>query len=226
MIPGLYGIAGLTAGGPIIRYFGTYSSITDSSGGSYTFSNVSLGPESPDRLIVFSAGIAAENSGALGSATLGGTSTTLVANTYFQNTDRGSGSMYSQVKPTGASANIVVSHTGSPTYSIVVDVFSIIGLKSSTVYSTGVANGTANTLSTTINTQLGGVIIASGGGWGTSTPYTWVGATKVSELNSGDGGAQLSSATLDNTANQTGRTISWSTPSSGSRRVILAASWA
>lgn len=224
MLPGLQGIAGMVNQGPVVRYLGQYSSTTDRNGTAYPFT-IALGSESPDRLIVVTAGAAAENSGGITGATIDSVNTTIVASTYFQNTDRGSGAMFSRAIANGSSASLLIQHNGSPTYSIVVDVFSITGLKSHTPVATAIANGTANSLSTTVNTAINGVLIAVGGGWGTSLPYTWIGATKVSELNSGDGGAQLSSAMLEGTLAQTGRTISWSTPSSGSRRVLLAAAW-
>lgn len=218
-------MAGMVNLGPTVRYMGQYFSTTDRSGSSYTFS-VALGSESPDRLIVINAAIAAEGSGGITGATLGGVAANNVVNTYFQNTDRGSGAMFSQALANGSSASFVLQHSGSPTYSAVIDVFSIIGLRSLTPIATALANGGGSSLSSTVNTGAGGILIAAGGGWGTSTPFTWTGATKVSELNSGDGGAQLSSAVLEGSLLQTGRTIGWSTPGSGSRRILLAATWA
>lgn len=223
MIPGISSMIRGINSGPTLTKIGTYSSITDSSGGSYTVT-IDLGPPSPDRLVVVDVTMAIEGTGSLTGATLGGVAMTTVVADNFRNTDRGAGAMFSRVVPSGTSASLVLEHTGSPTYSYVADVFTIVGLSANTAYSTGKANGSSTSLSTTINVADNGIIIAGGGGWRTSTPYTWTGVTKVTELNSGDGGAALSSATAEDLPQQNNRTISWSTPGTG-RNILVVASW-
>lgn len=209
---------------PFVTHLGTYSSTTNRTGTIYPFT-VSLGTEAPNRLIVAIATGAAENTNRIiTTATLANVSMTVVASNKYQNTDTGSGALYSIVSNTGTTATFNLSHNGAPMYSVVVDVFSIIGLSSTSVFSAN-SGGSSGAISRSINVPERGVIIAGGGGWRTSTPYTWTGVNKVSELNAGDGGAALSSATLADTIEETARSISWSTPSASGRNVIFAASW-
>jgi hypothetical protein len=224
MIPGITNAMLGSLGGAVVTHRGTYFSITDRDRSAYTFT-VDLGPATPNRLIVATMTLATENFGQVTSATLGGAAMNLVEFDFYRDTDTGSGSMYSIVSGTGSSASLVINQNGRPTYSIVVDVFSITGLTNTSTFSSNSANNGTTSLSTTINVPDSGVIIASGGGWRTVSPYTWTGVNKVSELASGDGGAYLTSGMIDNQIQQTNKTISWTSPSASRRSVILAASW-
>ena len=174
MIPGIKSAIAGSFGGAVVTHRGTYSSTTDRFSTPYTFT-VDLGPESPNRVIVATMTLATENFGQVTSATLATAPMNLVEFDFFKDTDTGSGSMYSIVSSTGTSASLVINQNGDQTYSIVVDVFSITGLSNTSTFSSNSANGGTTSLSTMINVPDRGVIIASGGGWRTVTPYTWSG---------------------------------------------------
>jgi hypothetical protein len=138
-----------------------------SSVSTYTFNNVSFDSPATDRHIVIVSTFISASGIVHSSSTIGGISATGVV---VRPSSTAAGAIYFAKVPTGTSGTIVVNMSGVAT-ELTISVFSISGMGNIT--GTGNSNGLTGTpasISTTLNTQSNGVVIASARRGGSSIP--------------------------------------------------------
>lgn len=203
----------LSSKAPMAASFVT-NGMTPSGSNPYTFSGVSIGDAAGDRLVVVAIGWGTSGTVTVSSATIGGVSASIAAQT--TGTNVGIALIYAVV-PSGTTADIVVtmSTSGSRLY---YGVWRVTGQLSTTPYDTDApAGGGSASRSVTIDIPAGGFVFAASQG---SDPggVTWTNATErwdYSDFNDKNNGADTTSATL-----VTNQNISVS-----SARAICAAAW-
>lgn len=123
----------------------------------YTYSSVDLGDEAADRLIVVAA-MADLSSGAITGCTIGGESATMI-NTPSVNSSRHTAMFYRR-SPSGASANIVVTHSSSANRAGI-GVWRIVNQTSDEPLDFDKDAGSDGAASVSVNAAKGGVVIAA-----------------------------------------------------------------
>lgn len=180
----------------------------------YTWSGVSIGAAASDRLVIVSVGWAGLGTVTLSSATIGGVSATIVAQTTGTNTGI---AIIAAVVPTGTTADIVVTMSAGMSR-FYYAVWRGTGFVSTTAYDTDApAGGASSARSATIDVPAGGFVFATSQG-ADSGGVTWTNVTEdwdYSDSNDKHNGGSASSSTL-----QSGLSVSVS-----SARCICAASW-
>ncbi len=183
---------------------------------SHTFSAVAIGTAASDRLVAVCAG----NSGygqTISSVTVGGVSASQEVAVYYTSAL----DIWVAAVPTGTTADIVVTFTGSAECGI--SVWPIYGA-SGTIYDT-LSHSNANPLTGTIDCEAGGAIVAGCSGSGPDTlSWTWVGVTEDHDVEFSSDGHSGASDTF--TSAQTGLTVSATATgtANGSKMVAIALS--
>lgn len=171
---------------PISTYIGTTVDATNVT--NYTFTSAAIGTASADRYVLI--GVAGRGSlgsaRTISSATIGGNTATLQANSSF-------GDLYvgwiGLTVTTGTTATVVVNFSGAMNNAII-HVYTITGLASTTPTDTAFASGVDPTTST-IDSLADGIIFAHAGVDGSTSGTTWTG---ISEDYDAIADSQLNSA--------------------------------
>lgn len=132
---------------------------TFGAGATATYTNFSIGTASSDRVVFVAAWMLSATARSISSITIGGVTATLVVGdtaTRNQNVV-----LYRATVPTGTTATIVVTWSGSANNSGI-DVWTASGVGTITTFSSNRADSNATTQSVTINTPSNGFSIASG----------------------------------------------------------------
>lgn len=206
-----FGSGGVTPGS--VAFIGT--TIDTTVGAPQTFTGVSIGAaDATRRVIVVIHG--SGTGGAVTAVTIGGISATIHASAVDVD-DRSC--IVSAAVPTGTTATIVVTYTGSAWDEMGIAVFRAINLVSGTPHAT--ATDTVDVVSMSINIPTNGILVA-GCINNTSAGMTTVGVTENYDLAIGDD--QMAGGCATGLPAQTNRTVSFDGSSSQANGV--AASWA
>ncbi len=181
---------GVGASGATVVFAASTVLTTDTT--EYTFSGHAIGAPDTGRKVVVCA--AAAGTVTINTVTVGGISATTVA-------ERASGVTFGEIweaaVPTGATADIVVTHSGATNRSGI-GVFAVYGAKATAGATT---TSTADPLNINKNVSSGGVIIGMGTDQSTST-YSWTGLTEaydeIVESATGHTGGSVESAITQN----------------------------
>jgi len=150
---------------------------------SFTFAETNIGTASPARFVVVGVGVRDSDADTVSSVTIAGASATLLANLQTAaGAENNIAALYGAVVPSGATADIVVTLSGSIAM-IGVGVWAVYGLASTTPVTT--ATSAANPASLNVNVQPGDIVIAmsSTGGSGVVATSTWAGVTERFDIN-------------------------------------------
>lgn len=154
---------------PTFAYITSNSSATDAT--SYTFAGTSLGTAGPNRLIVVGTALRSVASNSYSSVTVGGNA---MSNAVVRNAAQTNVGLHYLLVPTGTSADIVVTVTGTASR-CGIGVWALYNLAQTAARST--ASDTAATLALSLNTQPDAIACAityTGG----STSEVWTGMTE------------------------------------------------
>ena len=160
---------------------------------SYTFTAQSIGTAASDRFILVGVYAPANtNFGNITGVTIGGSPMTQLVQT-----EDASGfsdfAVYGLSVPSGTTADIVVSLSGSPDR-LGIDVFRANSLSSTTPTATATLNTASVDLVQSITVQSGGIIIGFAGNENTATLHTWTNLTERHDDAIGTGGSSMTGA--------------------------------
>lgn len=158
---------------PSYAYVTSNSSTADAT--TYTFAGTSLGTAGPNRLIVVATALRSAASNSYSSVTVGGVAATDVV---VQNAAQTNVGLHQILVPTGTTADIVVTMTGTGSR-CVIGVYALYNLSLGTARATGTS--TAATLALSVNTQPQGIVLATAYCGGSSSEV-WTGATQDYKL--------------------------------------------
>jgi hypothetical protein len=203
-------------------YIGTAASASPASN-VVTFSAQAIGAADPTRRVVVTV---TNFSGTIGlsSATIGGIAATI-------HISQGDGfiessAIISALVPTGTTADIVLTFSGTP-YDVTANVYRQINETVSSPYATAfdLISDINGILTTTIDIPANGMLYAVAAVYtGTTSSYTWVGAIERNDINGGSGFTNASSASETGLGGQTGRTVTATCTQSGDG-TLVAMSW-
>lgn len=189
----------ITYDDPIPSIFWTDSAATNSTSSPHSFTGVGIGTAEATREV-----FVATYFGAPTALTVGGVSATLVVNNSVLK-------LWRATVPTGTTATVTA--TISAGTRLIISVWSVFNLRSTTPFATASYNAGANatTHTTTINTEEHGILVAAGSMTvaGGSVVTSWSGATLRDNrsLSFAGQGATLSAADKTDTAAATGASL-------------------
>jgi hypothetical protein len=169
MLPGLAGISGFGVIKPTTVTYQAFAS-SNSALQTYSFASQAFGTASTDRVIIVY--VAAENSGTISSATIGGISATILVQ---QTSGAVTAGIIAAAVPTGTTGTVAVTMAGTAT-SCGVGIWSSTGLSGAVATATG---SNANLDALTLNVDSGGFVIAGCINNDDERDATWAGATEV-----------------------------------------------
>lgn len=145
--------------GPVNITFITDGGINSFSSSSYTFSNQSIGTESSDRVVLVSVYAKGDNS-AISSATIGGTSMSIIKQVHH---NFGDAVILGALKATGTSGDLVIN-VGSQTDRIFYGIHTMTGTGGSTTANDTASAVNSTSLSLTLDIPAEGGAVCVGGG--------------------------------------------------------------
>lgn len=208
---------------PVLTYIGRVSGTSDAT--SYTFSGTSIGTAASDRLVIAcpksTAGSASRE---LSSVTIDGNSMTEIVKAMSSGGSPATTGIYQLVFPSGTTAEFIVNFTAS-VQQCCLDIYTLTGYQSSTPtdFDSGSSSG-ATTISLTggLDILQGGCALASTATRAQTTVSSWTGLTVDSNAQVETRG--MSTASSQDMAAETARTISATWGTSGSTSIV-GASW-
>lgn len=171
-VTSLMGFSAGAGNGLIASYIGRAEDTTN--GSSYTFSGQSIGAASSDRLVVVCIGYTAAGTVTTTSLTIGGNAASQAVEVTTSGGDKGSVAIYYLAVPTGTTADVVASLSGSASRCDI-EVFTLTGLTSTTPTTTN--SDTASPPSAAVTPAAGGVVIGMAKSVA-STSCTWTNLTE------------------------------------------------
>ena len=230
MLPGLCSVGGMVAGPvvipPVVSYIGVTHNTTNTS--SYSLASVAIGTAAADRIVFVLVTWASGNATpvTISSATIGGISATVHAQVTTVATDAIGSAILSAAVPTGTTATIAITLSGSGG-SIDVGVLAVTGLSSQTPHASATATTSAGACSNSVNVPEGGFVLACANFNDELSGVTWVGSTERYDETNTDGVAErVTGASEASLAVQTGRTVSATSANTGSNVGCMSvASW-
>lgn len=233
MLPGLIALGGMMAAvsappvvPPVVSYIGVTHDPTNKS--SYSLASVAIGTAAADRIVFVLVTWASGNATpvTISSATIGGVAATIHAQVTAVATDAIGSAILSAAVPTGTTATIAITLSGSGG-SIDVGVLAVTGLSSQTPHASATATTSAGACSNSVNVPAGGFVLACANFNDELSGVTWVGATERYDETNTDGVAErVTGASEASLAVQTGRTVSATSANTGSNVGCMSvASW-
>lgn len=138
-----------------------------SSASSFTATAFNIGPEKPDRVIVVCVAGKSEFNRQISGITIGGNAATLATRSISRITISG---IYYLAVPTGDTADIVISFTGSVD-ALIYNVYAVTGWGTVSLYDSTSAYGTYSTLTASgFDTAIGGVAFMAASALASSSP--------------------------------------------------------
>lgn len=156
-------LGGFWAGKPkqkTLTYITSGQQLNSTSGTSFTFSSVSIGTPSPNRLVIVCIGNNSKSAGkSISGVTIGGVTATAAVNNFQTGPIQGIGIWYAVV-PTGTTGNIAITFSGTDSQDLFYSVYTLTGYGSATPAQTATNNGAASGSSTSLTPSLNAVLIA------------------------------------------------------------------
>lgn len=174
-----------------------------SNASSYTFSSVSIGAASADRVVIVAVGGTTGSTPAINSVTIGGNTATLAASQASTSAAGCIAGLYYLAVASGTTANIVVTFNKTMG-SCEIAVFSMTGHASETPAATGTDGTGSTTFNPNCNVAVGDVLISASNG-GEGTACAWTNSTEQSDVVREQ--TNLSTAKHTATSAETPRTI-------------------
>jgi hypothetical protein len=182
----LDGFASRTYGPIELNFIGVDS--YQATANSHTFTAESIGPDSPDRIVVVCVGWNISTSTTLSSATIGGVAATIIGQ--CNGTTSGIAIIQAAV-PTGTTADVVVNYAGSPLRGQIA-VYNLLGALSATVNASNFPAGGGDASRTaTFNVPAGGVALGYSEG---GANVTWTNADEDFDASAGNSNLNQSGA--------------------------------
>lgn len=199
----------------------------------YTFSNVNIGDAAADRYVFLEITYASSGGTerSLSSATIGGVAAKIHVDQSVDSSDALSAAIISALVPSGSTANIAISLSGSGG-SVDIGIYRVTSLGSDTAFDTAVStNATGGgLLSTTLDIPAGGFALACANFEINSAMTTWSGVDEMYDEDNTDGSPEIVTGGFASALGaETGRTISATSSSNGGTNndcVMVAASFA